>query len=111
MITLLISGAMLTANTTDVYVHVLSDNEWKTIEETAEMDAMLDIDEVPISAIASYTVLSTQDWNDIEKQAETDALLNQEGILFNPICIVTTLTEADWAEIKESAELDAMLDF
>ena len=111
MITLMISGTILFANTTSVYVHVLSDNEWKTIEESAEMEAMLEIEEIPTAITSGCTDLSIQDWDKIEREVEDEALLNQDGLLTNPILVAYNLTEADWTEIKEAAELDAMLDF
>jgi hypothetical protein len=111
IITLMISGTLLLANTTDVYVHVLNNNEWETIEETAEMEAILDIKEIPTIITAQYTVLSSQDWSAIEREVENEALFNQQRSTLRPDFNFPTLTEADWIEISEAAELDAMLDF
>jgi hypothetical protein len=65
MITLLISCSMLFANTTGVTVHVLSDNEWQSIEDSAEMEAILDITDMPALRDNGLHVLTDQEWEAI----------------------------------------------
>ena len=40
------SGSQMLANTTNAHIDALTENDWKSIEETAQLDAMLDIDEI-----------------------------------------------------------------
>lgn len=41
-----LSGTQMFAHTTSADVNVLSENDWKAIEEHAQLDAMLEIDEI-----------------------------------------------------------------
>lgn len=111
MITLMISCSLLLANTTDVDLQVLTDNDWKKIEENAELDAMLDIMDLPTLNEAEFSVLTDQDWDAIKRDAELNSMLNLDGLPGENDVLYPTLTEAEWTQIKDEAVLNAMLDF
>jgi hypothetical protein len=111
MITLLISCSMLFANTTGVTVHVLSDNEWQSIEDSAEMEAILDITDMPALRDNGLHVLTDQEWEAIRTEVELAGMLELDNTPTNNWLIAPTLTEAEWGEIKAEAELEALLDF
>ena len=111
MITLMISCTLLLANTTDVEVHVLTENDWKTIEENAELDVMLDIADIPTLNEAGFSALTDLDWDAIKREAELNSMLNLDGLPGENDVLYPMLTEAEWTKIKDEAELHAMLDF
>ena len=108
IVALALSTIQMFANTTDVNMVVLTDADWKVIEETATLDAMLNMEDLPTSYITHSRVLTTKEWKAIKQQVELETMLEIEN---NNETLVNELSEAEWKNIADEAELDAMLDF
>ena len=106
-----LSSTQLLANTTDVHVNELTEADWKAIEDTAALDAMLTFEEFPAIFVQAIQVLTTKEWKAIEQQAELESMLDTEALNNSAQPVPKVLSHSEWKEIEDQAELDSMLDF
>ena len=106
-----LSSAQLPANTTDVHTNQLTEADWKAIEDTTTLYAMLTIEEYPSVFLQINQVLTTKEWKAIEQQAELESMLDTDALNNSAQPVPKVLSPTEWKEIEEQTELDAMLDF